>query len=92
MLDEPEAALSPQSQLGFLSMIRHAVEEGGQFVIATHSPILMAIPGATVYAFEGGEIVRSSFDELEAVALVRDFLQSPQRFLRHIWDVTPGDP
>jgi predicted ATPase len=85
LLDEPEAALSPQSQLGFLAMIRDAVAEGGQFVIATHSPILMAIPGARVYAFDGGRIRRTSFGELESVALVRDFLQSPDRFLRHIW-------
>jgi predicted ATPase len=91
MLDEPEAALSPQSQLAFLSMIRQAVEEGGQFVIATHAPILMAIPGATIYAFDGGEIVRSGFEELESVRLVRDFLQSPQRFLRHIWNAPPGE-
>jgi predicted ATPase len=66
-------------------MIRDAVAEGGQFVIATHSPILMAIPGARVYAFDGGRIRRTSFGELESVALVRDFLQSPDRFLRHIW-------
>lgn len=85
LLDEPEAALSPQSQLGFLAMIRDAVEKGGQFLIATHSPILMAIPGAKIYAFDGGRIDPAGFGELESVALVRDFLQSPERFLRHIW-------
>ncbi len=85
LLDEPEAALSPESQLAFLSMIRDAVEEGGQFVIATHSPILMAVPGARIYSFDGGRIHEERFEDLEAVTLVRDFLQAPDRFLRHLW-------
>ena len=85
LMDEPEAALSPQSQLGFMAMIRDAVADGGQFVIATHSPILMAIPGATIFLFEGGEVRPVAFEDLEAVSLVRDFLQAPERFLRHLW-------
>jgi predicted ATPase len=85
LMDEPEAALSPQSQLGFLAMIRQAIEDWGQFVIATHSPILMAIPGARIFSFDGGAVRQVSFDELESVALVRDFLQAPERFLRHVW-------
>lgn len=85
LLDEPEAALSPQSQLAFLAMIRDAVEDGGQFVVATHAPILMAIPGARIYSFDGGHIHEERFQELEAVTLVRDFLQAPDRFLRHLW-------
>ena len=85
MLDEPEAALSPQSQLGFLAMIRDAVADGSQFVIATHSPILMAIPGATIFLFDGGVVRKVTFEDLESVALVRDFLQAPQRFLRYLW-------
>jgi predicted ATPase len=85
LLDEPEAALSPQSQLGFLSMIRESLDQGSQFIVATHSPILMGIPGARIYAFDEGRIAEVRFDELESVALVRDFLQAPERFLRHIW-------
>jgi predicted ATPase len=85
LLDEPEAALSPQSQLGFIAMLREALDQGSQFVIATHSPLLMAIPGARILSFDGGEIRTASFEELESVTLVRDFLQSPDRFLRHIW-------
>jgi predicted ATPase len=50
LLDEPEAALSPQSQLAFLAMIKESVDNGSQFVIATHAPILMAISGATIYS------------------------------------------
>jgi predicted ATPase len=91
LLDEPEAALSPQSQLAFLSMVHDAVGNGGQFIIATHSPILMAIPGARILSFDEGRIREESFDQLESVTLVRDFLQSPHRFLRHLWP-EPGKP
>ena len=86
LLDEPEAALSPQSQLGFLAMIRDAIDTGSQFVIATHSPLLMAIPGACILSFDDPPIRRVGYDELESVALVRDFLQAPERYLRMIWD------
>lgn len=87
LMDEPEAALSPQSQLGFLAMIRTAIDTGSQFVIATHAPILMAIPGAAIYSFDERPVERVPFDRLESVALVRDFLQAPDRYLRMIWDV-----
>ncbi len=89
LLDEPEAALSPQSQLGFLAMIRDAVEDGSQLVIATHSPILMATPGARILSFDDPPIRPVDFGDIEAVALVRDFLGAPERYLRRIWhDVT----
>ena len=86
LLDEPEAALSPQSQLGFLAMLRDAVGTGSQFVIATHSPILMAIPNATILSFDDPPVRPVPFDELESVTLVRDFLQAPERYLRMIWE------
>ena len=85
LLDEPEAALSPQSQLGFMSMLKAAVDDGSQFVIATHSPILMAIPGADLLSFDEVPIVHAAFDDLEPVNLVRDFLNAPERYLNHIW-------
>jgi len=87
LMDEPEAALSPQSQLAFLAMLRDSVEKGGQFVIATHAPILMAIPGATILSFDEAPVRAVAYDELESVALVRDFLQAPERYLRQIWDL-----
>ena len=90
LLDEPEAALSPQSQLAFLAMVREGVLQGGQFIIATHSPILMAIPGARIFLFDGGRIRTARFQELDSVILVRDFLHAPQRFLRHLWP--PEEP
>lgn len=85
LLDEPEAALSPQSQLGFLAMMKAAVDDGAQFVIATHSPILMAVPDAAIFSFDDGRIARVAFDELPAVRLVRDFLNAPERYLRQVW-------
>jgi predicted ATPase len=86
LLDEPEAALSPQSQLGFLAMVRDAVDTGAQFVIATHSPILMAIPGARILTFDDPPVHQVAYEDLESVALVRDFLVAPKRYLRMIWD------
>lgn len=86
LLDEPEAALSPQSQLGFLAMIRQALQEGSQFIVATHSPILMATPGARILTFDDPPVAPVAFEELDAVTLVRDFLNAPERYLRRIWD------
>lgn len=85
LLDEPEAALSPQSQLAFLAMLRDAVEEGGQFIIATHSPLLMAIPAARIFVFDGGTVRTEKYEDLESVTLVRDFLQAPHQYLQHLW-------
>ena len=85
LLDEPEAALSPQSQLGFLAMLKDGLDSGSQFVIATHSPLLMATPGATILSFDEAPVRRVAYDELESVTLVRDFLQAPERYLRGIW-------
>ena len=85
LLDEPEAALSPQSQLGFMAMMRDMVDQDSQFLIATHSPILMAVPGARIYDFDGRPVRETGFEEIEAVNLMRDFLSAPERFLRHLW-------
>ncbi len=85
LLDEPEAALSPQSQLGFMTMMRDMVDQDSQFLIATHSPILMAIPGARIYDFDGRPAREVDYEEIEAVNLTRDFLNAPERFLRHLW-------
>jgi predicted ATPase len=85
LLDEPEAALSPQSQLGFLAMMRDALDTEAQFIVATHSPILMATPGARILTFDDAPVRATTFEALESVALVRDFLQAPERYLRRIW-------
>ncbi|MCA9736630.1 MAG: AAA family ATPase [Gemmatimonadetes bacterium] len=85
LLDEPEAALSPQSQLAFIAMVREAIDAGGQFIMATHSPILMAIPGAVIVSFDERPPRPVPFDQLAHVTLMRDFLAHPERFLRHLW-------
>lgn len=82
LLDEPEAPLSPQSQLGLLAMMKEMVADEGQFIIATHSPILLAFPGATIYSFDEVPIGRVPYETLEHVVLTRDFLRDPERFLR----------
>jgi len=85
LLDEPESALSPQSQLGFISMVKEAVDQGAQFVVATHSPILMAIPDATILSFDTRPPEVVAYGDLPHVNLMRDFLSQPERFLRHLW-------
>lgn len=84
LLDEPEAALSPQSQLGLLAMLLAMAGQDAQFVIATHSPILLGYPEATIHAFDGGRIERARYEDLEHVRLTRDFLADPSRFLRRL--------
>lgn len=81
LLDEPEAALSPTSQLAFLSLLRRYVEEDAQFVIATHSPLLMALPGARILSFDEHPLREVAYDEVPHVQLWRDFLRYPDLFL-----------
>ena len=82
LLDEPEAPLSPQSQLALMAMMQDMLAEGAQFVIATHSPILLAYPGATIYSFDRAPAAIVPYDELEHVVLTREFLTAPERYLR----------
>lgn len=84
LLDEPEAPLSPQSQLAFMAMLKDMVTERSQFLIATHSPILLAFPGATIYSFDTTPVRAVAYEELEHVIFTRDFLAAPDRFLRHL--------
>jgi predicted ATPase len=84
LLDEPEAPLSPTRQMAFLSALKQMVEKDSQFIIATHSPIILAFPGAIILSFDGGTIHRVRYDQLEHVNLTRDFLKNPDAFLRHL--------
>lgn len=88
LLDEPETPLSPTRILTLLALLLDAVAGGSQFVIATHSPILAAFPGASIRVFTGDQIVETPYEELEHVRVTRDFLNAPQRYLRHL----TGDP
>jgi predicted ATPase len=85
LLDEPEAPLSPRRQIALLAMMKDAVENNGaQFIIATHSPILMGFPDAAIYSFDGGAITQISYEEVDHVIITRDFLNHPQLFLKHL--------
>ncbi|WP_052667440.1 AAA family ATPase [Nitriliruptor alkaliphilus] len=84
LLDEPEAALSPQGCLALLRRIHDLVDEGGQFIIATHSPLLMAYPYATIYELDDRGLEAASYDGTRHVSLYRAFLASPEAFLRHL--------
>jgi predicted ATPase len=83
LLDEPEAPLSPRGVLQLIALLKDRVGRECQFIIATHSPMLMAFPRAAIYLFEGATIRRTPYGELEHVQLVKSFLNNPQRFLRH---------
>lgn len=82
MLDEPEAALSPQRQLALLSRLHELVGQRCQFVIATHSPILMAYPNATIYECGEQGIRQIAYEDTEHYRVTRDFLANPARMLR----------
>jgi predicted ATPase len=82
ILDEPEAALSVTGTLALLAIVLKAAADGAQFVIATHSPILLAIPDAHVYELGPAGVVETAYDDLDAVRLTRGFLEAPARYLR----------
>ena len=94
ILDEPEAALSPQRQLAFLRII-HALEvpRHAQFLIATHSPILLAYPGATLYQFEEAGIREVAYRETDHYLLTKEFLNAPERMLKYLFsEESESDP
>jgi predicted ATPase len=84
LLDEPEVPLSPLRQIGLLALIMDMVAQEGQFIIATHSPILMAYPQALILNFDQLPVRGVAYASLEHVNLTRDFLNDPQAFLRHL--------
>ena len=84
LLDEPEAPLSPQSQLALISMLKEMTGQRAQFIVATHSPLLLSFPGATIVSFDQSPPREVPYAELEHVNLTREFLHDPDRFLRHL--------
>ncbi len=84
LLDEPEAPLSPQSQLALISMMREMVGQNAQFIIATHSPILLGYPDARIYSCDSVPVKAVPFEELEHVVITREFLNGRERYLRHL--------
>ncbi len=82
ILDEPEAALSPQRQLSVLARIHDLVINNSQFIIATHSPILMAYPDSWIYSCTPSGLSRINYYDTEHYQITHDFLSNPERMLR----------
>ena len=76
--------MSPQSQFALLSGIHQLVQDGAQLIIATHSPILMAYPGAEIFLLDDDEIRETEYRETDHYLLTRDFLNHPERMLREL--------
>ena len=84
LLDEPETPLSTQNQLTLLAMIKDAVQDDCQFIIATHSPIIMAYPNALLYEISDKGIQKIDYNDIESVNLLKQFLNAPEQFLKHL--------
>jgi predicted ATPase len=93
LLDEPESALSITGQLALLAIMRRACDRGAQFVVSTHSPLLMAYPGASIYqlSIDAPPSART-FDEVEAVQVWRLFLDEPSMFLEALFSNDDPEP
>lgn len=83
-MDEPEAALSPQRQLTLLLHLVKMAEKGSQFIIVTHSPILLGTPGADIVSFDEGELHRISYEETESYQVTKLFLENREVMLRQL--------
>ena len=87
LLDEPESALSPQRQLTLMAIMANQVQsEKTQFVIATHSPILMTFPGAAILELDGGQITETTLEETQHYQLTRGVLEYPEKYWQHLID------
>ena len=85
LLDEPEAALSVQGCLALLARLAELTQQGSQIIVATHSPILLALPGARILEIdEDGTAEQVDYDHALPVRLTRDFLAAPDKFLHHL--------
>ena len=82
LLDEPEGALSYSNQYVLMGMMADAVKKGCQFIVATHSPVLLAYPDACIYEFRGEKITRTDYASIENVSFLKNFMHSPERFSR----------
>ena len=84
IFDEPEAALSPQRQLTLLAEIYHSAGRGSQFLIATHSPILLALPGSAIFTFDDGPIHPCAYEETGSYQITKMFVNNRDRLLREL--------
>lgn len=86
LLDEPEAALSPQRQLTLLSRIAECAENSAQFIIATHSPILLGLPDAEIFSFDGGCIHPIAYEETDSYKVMKMFINNREQVLKYLLD------
>ncbi|MBQ8297038.1 MAG: AAA family ATPase [Ruminococcus sp.] len=86
ILDEPEAALSPSRQMSLLIRINELVKNDSQFIIATHSPILLGYPDAAIYELSENGIIRTSYEETETYSVTKAFLDNPKRMMKYLFD------
>ena len=85
LLDEPEAALSPLKQLSLMSFILEVLKKrNAQFIIATHSPILMGIPGASLYEIQEEAMCQVNYTDTDHYRITKTFLDNPEYYLRHL--------
>lgn len=86
IFDEPEAALSPQRQLSLLVIINELCKNSNaQFIIATHSPLILAYPNATIYSCDADALKPISYTDTEHYQVTKRFLDNPERFLHHLF-------
>lgn len=91
LMDEPEAALSPQRQLALLAKMGELVRTSTvQFILATHSPVIMTFPGACLLSFDGGRIAPIALEDTSHYRITKDLLDAPERYWRHL--LADGDP
>jgi len=85
ILDEPEAALSLRGVLALIRRMHDLVAEGSQFIVSTHSPILLGYPGAKIYVLSEDGIAERRYEDTDVVTLTRSFLEDRDAFLRHLF-------
>jgi predicted ATPase len=85
ILDEAEMPLSISNQLALMLMIKEAIEMGCQFIIATHSPVLMSYPNSLIYQIDDDGFKKTTYEEIESVNLLKDFLKHKDRYLNYLF-------
>ncbi len=86
ILDEPEAALSPMRLLTLMVEIKKLTDDNSQFIIATHSPILMAFPNAEILEFSENGIKKANYQDTEHYTVTKNFLSNPERMLKYLFE------
>jgi predicted ATPase len=81
-LDEPETALSPKSQVELLNLLQDMARSGhAQFIIASHSPILLACPGAEIFSFDENPVKQIDYEDTDHFRIYKEFMANPEKFL-----------